>query len=541
VNRPSLLASTTAVMLTARALAACALAACASPPARPPAAPAPAGEPAAAAPGSSPRLVVLLVIDQWPEWALEAKRGALTGGFDRLLREGEWHVGEYPYASTLTATGHALLGTGQPPHRSGIIANEWWHRDLEKQLRAIEAEDGTPTSKWLRVPGLADSIAAANAGGKAVSVSLKDRSAIMSLGHAGTPIWYDWKTVSWVSLAAPGWLAAWNAARPISAHLRDVWTPLPGTPALAGVADDAPGEVGKRGLGPTFPHALAQTRNPASALVAMPLGNDLVLDTATTAIDREQLGRDDRPDLLVVSLSAHDYVGHGWGQESWEAWDMLLRLDRSLDAFLAGLDTRVGAGRWAMIVTSDHGASPKPETVRGGRITFQQIKDAANRAAIAELGPGEWIAVAKYPTVYLSAAARAQKPRNLAIATTKIVYALRSFPGIERAEKSAELWGGCENRTGDALVLCISLDPERSGEIFYLPAKGWVIEDADDRIATTHGSAQPYDRHVPVIVLAPGRRTHEALRAPSGAPMPMAQIAGTLAGWLGVQPPSALR
>ena len=101
---------------------------------------------------------------------------------------------------------------------------------------------------------------------------------------------------------------------------------------------------------------------------------------------------------------------------------------------------------------SDHGASPMPERVGGGRITFESLKDAANRAAIAELGPGEWIASARYPTLYLTAAARAQKPRELTIATTKIVYALRSFPGIERVEKSAELWGDCERRTGDALA-----------------------------------------------------------------------------------------
>jgi Type I phosphodiesterase / nucleotide pyrophosphatase len=518
------------------ALAACvAVAACAGG-----ASPAPPRPPGTPSPGTEPRLVVLIIVDQWPAWSFEAKRAALTGGFERLLREGEWRIGEYPYAATLTAPGHALIGSGEPSHRSGIVANNWWHRDIDRELKSIEAEDGSTTSKWLRVPGLSDAIAAAKTGGKAVSIALKDRAAIMALGHAGTAIWYDRSSIAWVSLAAPTWLAEHNTAQPIAAHLHDVWTPLAGTAGLAGIPDDAPGEVGEKGLGPTFPHALDATKDPADAIFAMALGNDLVFDTAAVAVDREQLGGDDQADLLILSLSAHDYVGHGWGHESWEAWDALLRIDRRLDTFLADLDTKVGAGRWAMLVTSDHGASPMPESLKGGRITYQQIKDAANRAAVAELGPGEWIASAKSPTVYLSAAARAQKPKDLAIATTKIVYALRSFPGIERVEKSAELWGHCESRTGDARRMCLALDPERSGEIIYLPAKGWILEDASERIATNHGSMQPYDRLVPVLLAPPGRRPHAALRKPSAEPMPMTDIATLLARWLGVTPPMEL-
>ena len=499
-------------------------------------------------PGTEPRLVVLLVVDQLPEWAFEAKRAALTGGFDRLLREGEWHVGQHPSPVTLTAPGHALFGTGEPPYHSGILANEWWHRDIDRQLKSIEAEDGSITTRWLRVPGLGDAIAAANTGGKAVSVSLKDRAAILPLGHTGTAIWYDHKAVAWTSLTsragAPGppptWLAEWNASHPISAHLHDVWTPLPETSRLAGVPDDAPGEVGEKGLGPSFPHALDATGDPADAIFATPLGNELVLDTATAAIDHEQLGAHAHSDLLVMSLSAHDYIGHGWGHESWEAWDTMLRLDRRLDKFLADLDAKVGAGRWAMIVTSDHGASPMPESLHGGRISFTQIKDAANRAAIAELGPGSWIATAKYPTLYLSRAALAQKPKDLAVALTKIVFALRSFPGLERVEKTADFWGHCETRTGDAFLLCIALDPERSGEVLYVPARGWVLEAADEQVATSHGSLQPYDRLVPMIMLPPGRVPHAALATPDAATVQMVRVAMILARWLGVTPPSLL-
>jgi len=491
-------------------------------------------------PGTEPRLVVLLVIDQWPEWAFEVKRPALTGGFARLLRDGEWRIGEYPYASTITAVGHTLLGSGEPSSRSGILSNDWWHRDVERVVKAVEAEDHTPTTKWLRVPGLGDAVAAAKTGGKAVGVSLKDRAAILPLGHAGTPIWYDHKRVAWTSLVAVPWLAAWNASNPISAHLHDIWTPLPETPGLAGIPDDAPGEQGQKGFGTTFPHALDATKDASDAIFATPMGNDIVIETATAAIDREQLGADAKPDLLVVSLSAHDYIGHGWGQESWESWDTVLRLDRRLDQFFADLDAKVGAGRWAMIVTSDHGGSPMPESLRGGRLSVAQIKDAANRAAVAELGPGDWIAHVGVPTVYLSKQTLAQKPKQLATVLTKIVYALRSFPGLERVERSADFWGHCETRTGDALTLCATLDPERSGEILYLPAAGWIIEEDDEPLATSHGSMNAYDRQVPVIELPPGRTSHAARTAPDPSLIPMTRISTILARWLGVPPPSTL-
>ena len=520
------------------AVLALALAAC-----TPATAPVPTAPTGTAAP---PRLVVLLVIDQWPSWAFDAKRAQLHGGgFDRLLSEGEWHTGLHPSAATLTAPGHALFGTGEPTASSGILSNGWWHRDLERHLSAVEAEDGSTTTKWLRVPGLGDAVAAADTGAKAVSISLKDRAALLMLGHAGTAIWYDPRLVAWRTLTtpAPAWLDAWNRDHPIEPRLHAPWQPL--DPAqlarLSGEPDNVPAEVGEKGFGPTFPHDPQATHAPAEAVFAMPLGNDLVLETAVAAIDGEHLGADATPDLLEISLSAHDYVGHGWGQESWEMWDLEQRLDRSLAQLLAALDTKVGAGRWAMIVTSDHGGSPLPERMpSGGRITYAEIATAANRAASAELGPGEWIAEARYPSLYLSAAARALPAHDRDMALRKIVFALRSFPGIARVERTADIAGNCAARTGDDFVFCLGLDPERSGEIAYLPAPGWLTQDDDEPFAAAHGSMNDYDRRVPVIMLAPGRTPHASLAAHDDTTIYMVRIATVLARWLGVTPPTNL-
>ncbi len=507
------------------------LAACGSPPAKV----------ETAAPAT--RLVVVLVIDQWPEWAFEAKRPELRGaGFDRLLAEGEWHVGRHPSAATLTAPGHALIGTGEPSATSGIVSNEWFRRDAGRILKSVEAEDGSVSAKWLRVPGLGDSIAAAQTGAKAVAVSLKDRAAVLILGHAGTSIWYEPKTVDWASTTHPAWLDAWNRSHPIVFHLHDVWTPLDplGIGALSKRHDYQIGEVGEKGFGITFPHDLAQTRRPAEAIFAAPIGNDLVLDTAIAAVHGEHLGTDATPDLLAISLSAHDYIAHGWGHESWESWDAVLRLDAHLATFLAELDRSVGVGRWAMVVTSDHGASRLPELTGGGRLRFVQIGILANKAAARVLGPGEWIADPKYPTLFLSNAARERPQRDVDAAIAAIVAALRTMPGIVRVERTADLAGNCDKRTGDDLALCLALDPERSGEVLYIPAAGWVLEDDDEAVATGHGTLHDYDQEVPLLVLAPGRVRHTAAIAPETARVPMASVAALVAGWLGVTPPNRL-
>lgn len=488
-----------------------------------------------------PRLVVLLVVDQLPQWSFVAKRAAFTGGFDRLLREGEWHTGEHPTPATMTAVGHALLGSGEPPSASGIISNDWWDRASEAMVGAVEDVDGTSSAHRLRVPALGDAMAAAATGGKAVGISLKDRAAILPLGHAGTAIWYDAKRVAFVGNQPRPWLDAYNRAHPIAARLHEVWTPLPRVPALSGVPDDRPGEVGDEGFGRTFPHDLGATPAPAKALIVTPLANELVLDVATAALDAEQLGADDIPDLLVVSLSANDYLGHAWGHESQESWDEMLRLDARLATFLDALDARAGKGRWAMVLTSDHGAAPTPETLPdGGRISYASIKEAANNAAIAELGPGEWIAAAKFAGgIYLTKAALAQPDRERNIALKKIVYAVRSFPGIARAERTDAYAGHCETRTGDAFVLCQMLDPERSGEVFFLPRRGWVLYDTPH--ATSHGSWNDYDLQVPVIMVSPSSVAHAPLARPSETTIRMIRISTVLARWLGVTPPVSLR
>jgi hypothetical protein len=488
---------------------------------------------------ASPGLVVLLVIDQLPQWAFEQKQPHLTRGFSRLLAEGEWRTGRHPSAAALTGPGHALLGTGVPPAQSGIIANEWWSRELQMPIKVGEDETGAPTSKWQRVPGLGDALAQSNTGGKAVGVSLKHRAARLPLGHAGLAISYDAKRAAFfVHGGEAPWLADYDRKHPVMPRLA-TWQPLdaPKLAQLAGVPDAQRGEVGEKGFGATFPHDPHATKKPADAVSAMPLGNELVLEVALAAIAGEQLGADRAIDLLVVSLSAYDYVAHGWGHESWEAWDATLRLDIALEQFLGELDRKVGKGRWAMIATSDHGGAPLPDRSGGGRYTDEQLLEAANKAASLELGTGEWIAYVNLPNVYLSRAALAAKPEPLEKAMRKIELALRAFPGLAIAERAQAFLGRCDERTGDARAVCLSLDAERSGDFIFFPARGWIVEEETERYATGHGSLHDYDRDVPVLLLPFGRTRHAPQTSP-GTTMSLGEVAPLVASWLGVTPPN---
>lgn len=506
-----------------------ALVACGPPPVHPPA-------------STQTRLAVLLVLDQWPEWAFETKRPHLTnGGFERLLSEGAWSIGEHPSLATLTAPGHALLGSGAATNQSGVLANEWYHRELDQRLASVAAPDGARTSQWSRVPGLGDSVT--RAGGKAVAIALKDRSAILSLGHAGMPIWYDKKQVAWTSFEVPPWLVAHNAAHPISVRIHEVWKPL--DPALlatrSGIEDDSAGELGEKRFGGVFPHDPDVTGDAADAVFATPTGNEIAFEAALAAIAGEQLGTRATPDLLVISLSAHDYVGHGWGHESWEMWDTELRIDRELTRFLAALDQRVGVGNWSMIVTSDHGASPVPERIgKGGRLLYETVHDVAQHAAASVLGDGAWIADAKYPNVFFSAALAAKPAAVRDAVALQVRQELRALPGVAWVEPKASLGGHCETRTGTARAICLGIDLERSGELIWMPAEHWITQDLDEPVATGHGSIYPYDRRVPLILLAPGRTTHPPATEP-GELRSMTEVAPLLARWLRVTAPLELR
>lgn len=513
---------------------------------------APAGPPAPAL-VARPRLVVLLVIDQLPSWAFTRDRALFTGGLGRLLREGAVvPTAELPYVNTFTAPGHATIGTGAPPAVHGILGNTWYRRDTGTDLPAeFDAQASTfglgdragtalpPASgAALRVDGLADQLRTTTAGrARSVAIGLKARAACLIAGrHPDLAIWYDAAAGGMTTSRAyaaqlPPWLDQLAAAHPTGRFVGQVWTPL--DPALlaraTGVLDERPGEGDVHGLGTTFPHPVVD----AEAIVQTPFGDEVVFDAVDAALARLDLGHDDVPDLLAISLNAHDYIGHTFGPESWEILDATLRLDRRLGAWFAVLDRQLGADGWAIVVTSDHGATPLPEggAIAGARrIPPRDIEAAAEAALVAALGAGPWIADTGANQVFFTArwAAVPDEARTPALAAA--AAAVAALPGVERVIPTAALLADCGPRTGLERAACQGLAPDLAGELLVVPLRGSSMSAY--ATGTHHDAPSDDNRQVPVLVRAPG------LAAQTGTGS-LLQVAPTVAALLGIPAPPA--
>lgn len=505
-----------------------------------------------------PKLVVLLVIDQLPTWAFERDRHLFTGGFARLLREGAYvRAAELPYASSFTAPGHATLGTGTTPSIHGVIGNQWYRR-AESKDRAAEHDPASPmfrvvpdvtamggtspaviddnaSADALRVDGLAETLRTARPRARSVAIALKARAAVFVAGkRPDLAVWYESAAGGMTTSRAyaetiPAWLVELAKAKPTSRFVGQTWEPLDAAmlAATTRIPDDGPGEGDLHGLGIAFPHRIADP----DAIVYTPFGDEVALDAVYAALPAMSLGADDDPDLLAISLNAHDYAGHVFGPDSWEVLDLTLRLDRALGELFDALDRRTGPDGWALVMTSDHGATPLVERspLDGARrVPAGELVLAVNEAAVAILGEGAWVAKISSNQLYLSSSI--SDPVTRARVVDAAVAAIAKVPGIEAAYRVADSIGRCESRTGMERVVCFGLAPDASGDLYLVPERGSLLTEYTT--GTHHDAPSADNREVPVIVRAPGLAAQTIERAS------FLQVAPTVAALLGVPPPA---
>lgn len=498
-------------------------------------------------PPPRPRIVVAVVVDQLATHALERhlphlpEEGALRRGIARgaLHR----HV-VYPYAGTYTAAGHAAIATGAPPAVSGVVANEVYDRERARVVAIVDdgehAVHGVPDAyaspRALHVETVADALERATDGrARVVSLSIKDRAVAFTAGR--TPdlaLWYDARLPGYTSSTfygeLPAWLEAWQREHPIDALLTP-W--VPGDPALlARVAgeDDAEGEGDWHGLGATFPHDPRASTEPYSVLRATPQSSEHLLELAGEAARRAELGEDEVPDLLVLSISSTDYVAHTFGPDSWEYLDNLIRVDRALGAFLDRLERE--RGPIAVLLTSDHGGAPLPERSGTGRLMPEAIASELEAELDRALGEGEWVSAFVQPFVYLSEEAREDR-RERAVRAAIAWLSARPEIGFAADAREALGWRDHEDPLRRAVGLSVAQDFE--GDVFVVPREGFVVdEDMPRGFGTSHGTPWSYDRTVPVILWGAGVAHLE-----TDAPLPQGRVASTLAALLGIAPPAA--
>jgi predicted AlkP superfamily pyrophosphatase or phosphodiesterase len=518
-----------------------------------------------------PRLVLLIAVDQFRYDFLE-RFGDLfgAGGLRRLTRDGaSWAECNYDHVPTETAPGHATMLTGAWPSETGIIANQWFDRVEGKSVenvrddsvRLLGGAEGEAASspRNLLASTLGDQLKLATAGrARVVGVSSKNRAAILPAGRAAdAAYWYSTQTGRFVSSTyyfdrLPAWAARFNADKPADKLLGAKWErmlPAAEYERRAG-RDDAPWEKGTDGRAYVFPYVMdgnGKGLGPAfySQLDYSPYSNDLVLAFAEAALVNEKLGADEDTDVLTVSFSANDIVGHRYGPYSHEAMDMTLRVDRQIARLLEVVDARVGLSNTVVAFTADHGVSPSPEHsiemgLPGGRVKVSDVLTAVRNRIRARFGKaGDKDATADYVQtfsnghVYLNRAALERDGVSAEEAERVAGEAALTVPGVSRYFTRTQLVSGAIP-PADAVARRVlhGFNAKRSGDVV-------VIQDAFKYLTdyvgvATHGAPYTYDTHVPLVIrgggVAPGRYL---------TPASPADIAPTLARILNVEPPSS--
>jgi predicted AlkP superfamily pyrophosphatase or phosphodiesterase len=507
-----------------------------------------------------PRLVVVIAIDQMRNDYLDRFRPLFgSDGFNRFLEKGARYTqARYKHAVTNTCPGHATMLTGAHADRNGIITNEWWDakhgrieycaHDDNAPLVGVQKEGRSPRNLIGSTVG--DVLRETTHGqSHVVTVSGKDRSAIMLGGHlADAAYWLEDTLVvtsTYYRPDLPDWVKRFNASGAITKYFGKAWDRVLPMAAYASLGpDDQEGERDEHRLGRTFPHPLGDGEAKpgpvyVGALERSPFQNEIVADIALEAVRNERLGKDSIPDILAISFSANDRVGHAYGPDSHEVLDITVRTDRLLARFFAALDREVGLANTVIVLTADHGVASLPEVVNrlnpnsgSWRLPARTIVETVEAALNERFDPteeGHWVAHNDNP--YLSLDERFIAAHDIDFAEAEQVArdAVAGMPGIAAAYTKMELTRAQRSGLRDAVLL--SFHPGRSANIMYTVAPGVLIDKGE--FGAEHGTPWSYDQQVPLLwygaSIRPGRYEGEAH---------VEDIAPTLAALLHIEQPS---
>jgi predicted AlkP superfamily pyrophosphatase or phosphodiesterase len=517
-----------------------------------------AGQPAA------PKLLVILVVDQFRADYVARFSRDWTGGLRRLLAEGAvFTQAAYPYLATVTCVGHSTIATGSLPRTHGIVSNTLYDRATGRAENCVADPETTPVSygtpvkgtatstRKLLVPTLPDELRAQrSAAPRVVTMSLKDYTATTMAGRrADAALWLNAEARTLVTSSAfakepAPWVAEFLKANGPESDYGKTWTKLLPESAYL-FADDAEGEATPGKWTRTFPHALkggggAPDASFAQEWAASPFSDRFLGRLAERAIDAVALGQREGTDYLAVSFTALDAVGHDFGPRSQEVQDLLAHLDRTIGSLLSHLDSRVGRGRYVVAITGDHGVSPVPEQMAAlgfdaARVSTPDLAARLEKALQPFLDGGKAIARVASGEVFFERGV-ADRLRASPDAMRAAVEAARAMPGIARvftADQLASLAGRSSDEVASAAAA--GFHPARSGDLLVIPRPYHQFAgSAAPAAGTGHGSPYWYDRRVPIVLLGAG-----IAAGVYSAPATPADIAPTLAYLAGITLPAA--
>jgi hypothetical protein len=496
----------------------------------------PTAQPAA---GPEIRLVLLIAVDQFRFDYLTRFRTEYTDGFKRLLNEGavftNANLEHYP---TVTAVGHSTMLSGATPSVSGIVGNDWFDRETGTSVTSVSdstvklvgvASGPAASPRRLLVSTLGDELRMASPAPKGspgaprvFGVSLKDRSAILPAGHgADAAFWWDTRSGSFVTSTyylpdVPDWVRDFNAHRTWDAESGASWTALAAPRTLL---RQLPAERGA---------ALYE------AIFGSPFGNDLLLAFTEELLRHEQIGARNTTDLLSVSFSSNDSVGHTYGPDSPQVRDIAVRTDHSIGRLLTLIDKTVGLDRTLVAFTSDHGVAPLPEWLHergmpGGRIRASELFEPMQHALTAAFGDGNWLLATAGSSPYLNYDLIEKKRLDPSAVRGVAAAAAAAVPHVARVYTRDQLSRGevPNDRIGTRLIR--GFNARRSGDLEIILEPYWIRQAE----GTTHGTPYNYDAHIPIVLM--GRRVKAG---EYGEAVALNDLAPTLATLAGVEIPS---
>jgi len=504
-----------------------------------------------------PRLIVLLMVDQMRGDYVDKFASQWSGGLKRLVSSGAWfRLADYPYFDTVTCAGHTTVATGTLPWRHGMIMNEWWDRARSKEVTCTDDPHASPLSYGKPVTGEGDSAAPIRVTtfadelraqldpiARVISFSLKARAAIPLGGRRPNAVaWFDDSGTFVTSTAfatAPNPIVADFIKRhPVEADAGKVW--VRSLPASAYLYEEtALGAHVPDGMSAAFPHSLGgDSGQPDKRFYdrwqESPFSDEYLAAMTLEVASAMHLGRGDSTDLIAVSFSALDKVGHDYGPHSPEIQDVLVRLDRTLAHVFSELDATVGVGNYVVALTGDHGVAPIPDRlvangVDSGRVDARSIARAVEQTLATAFGPGSYVSDVANGDVYLRSDAFARL-----IAQPELVDAgrpsVREIAGVQDVLTRDRVAANAFDDNAIGRKLAHSYDAERSGDLLVVTKPYWSIRDA----GAGHGSPYSFDTRVPILMMGSGIEPGEYL-----APASPADIAPTLAFLAGITLPRA--
>ncbi|MBL7714829.1 MAG: alkaline phosphatase family protein [Bdellovibrionales bacterium] len=513
-----------------------------------------------------PKLIVWIVIDQFrSDYLSRYSEQFGSGGFRKLMTQGAYFAqAQYDVLQAVTCVGHAVMATGASPARNGIPINRWYNRATQKREYCAEDEryevvgvapsedkkkrDQGTSPKNLNATTITDEIKTAYPESRVVAFSQKDRGAILVAGHrADMAVWQDWDTGKWVSSnyyfkdkKLPQWLQSHNDGIGKTERKPEKWEPLPGgtgtyTPNTVFQKESFAGQ--KKG----FPYEF----KPGERAYALgPWNVKELFKVSRLALNEMKLGQNPKGvDVLAISVSTHDYVGHNFGPNSREVEEITRHEDLEISALLKEVDQKVGLKNTIVVLTADHGTPPNPDEVithgsPAGKIpTDKWVEDAEKKLATkwgqtsqkSVHGHSGYIAFAEELNFFWNDAALSEKKISKSTADAALKALLLEKPEVADVITASEI---LERKLPLGLLghqVQQSFIPTRSGDVIVNPKPNFMIGGD----AVSHHTGYTYDRTVPIIFMGPSVKSG---RYPGGDVM---DIAPTLAFILGVIPPNS--